>query len=211
MAHKERFWDRAAGKYARSPIKNEAAFREKLRRTQSYLSPTSDVFEFGCGTGSIALEHAPFTGQIICTDISGAMIEIAREKLAAAKLGNVDFQQADFETMDLPSQRFDMVMAHSILHLVEDLDAVLSRVHQILKPGGVFVSSTTCLDDFMRIFKYIGPIGYRLRLLPYVSVISGDELRAAHQRAGFEMVDDWQPGPKEAIFIVARKTGGVAA
>ena len=84
MADTSRFWDKLAEKYARQPVADEEAYRTKLRVTQSYLRPDMEVLEFGCGTGSTALVHAPFVRHILAIDFSTKMLEIARGKAEAA-------------------------------------------------------------------------------------------------------------------------------
>lgn len=42
----------------------------------------------------------------------------------------------------------------------------------MLKPGGVFVTSTVCLGDTMKFFKLIGPVGRFLGLMPLVKVFT---------------------------------------
>ena len=51
-----------------------------------------------------------------------------------------------------------MVLGMRNLHLVEDENAAIAKVYGLLKPGGLFVSSTACLGDKMEIFKLIAPI-----------------------------------------------------
>jgi hypothetical protein len=75
----------------------------------------------------------------------------------------------------------------------------------MLKPGGVFVSSTACIGDTMKFFKYIGPIGRFLGLMPLVEVFTTEELVADLTDAGFEIDHQWQPGKGKAVFIVAVK------
>src|SRR5215217_1657238 len=60
----DRFWDNLAERYARQPIADEAAYQTKLDITRSYLHPDMAVLEFGCGTGSTALQHAPHVRHI---------------------------------------------------------------------------------------------------------------------------------------------------
>lgn len=60
MAHAACFWDRIADRCARKPVADEAAYQRKLEVTRGYLRPDMEVFEFGCGTGTTALHHAPF-------------------------------------------------------------------------------------------------------------------------------------------------------
>ena len=81
MYKEAKFWDKIAKKYAGQPIGDEEAYQKKLEKTREYLTPETEVFELGCGTGSTALLHAPYVKHIHATDISSAMIAIARERL----------------------------------------------------------------------------------------------------------------------------------
>jgi hypothetical protein len=80
-------------------------------------------------------------------------------------------------------------------------------VWRLLKPGGVFVSSTACLGDSMRWFKLIAPLGRRLGVMPFVAVFTSDELEACLEQATFQIVHRWQPGKGKAVFLIARKPG----
>ena len=207
MQPDSRFYDRIAERYAKKPIADEAAYQQKLRITRQYLRPDMAVLEFGCGTGSTAIAQAPFVKHILAIDFSAAMIDIARRKAAATDVKNVTFEQADIDDFEAPDQSFDAVMGHSVLHLLDDRDATIAKVYRLLKPGGVFVSSTTCVGDTLKIFKLIGPIGRRLGLLPLLRVFTTKDLTDSLTAAGFDIGHQWQPARGKAVFIVARKTG----
>ena len=160
-----RFWDRLAQKYATDPISDEAAYQKKLEITRQHFTPDSDVLEFGCGTGMTAVSHAPHVKHIHATDLSGEMLEIARGRAVEAGVGNISFERVGFEDIDAAPGRFDVVLGLSILHLLEDRDAAIARVHSLLKPGGVFISSTACLGEKMWFFSLIAPIGRCKRAL----------------------------------------------
>jgi SAM-dependent methyltransferase len=85
------------------------------------------------------------------------------------------------------------------------MDAAIAKVSRILKPGGIFVTSTVCLGDTMKWFKLIGPLGRLLGLMPYVSVFSRSDLEGSLSQGGFDIDYTWQPGDGKAVFIVARK------
>jgi 2-polyprenyl-3-methyl-5-hydroxy-6-metoxy-1,4-benzoquinol methylase len=200
-----RFWDRAAARYSRSPIADEAAYQTKLSMTREYMDSDMSVLEFACGTGSTALLHAPYVKTIDAIDVSGNMIAIAQEKAEAADITNVSFSKSAIEQFDAPVGSFDMVMAMSILHLLADRQAAIAKVFSFLKPGGTFVSSTVCLSEGYSIFKILGPIGKAVGLLPTLRVFSSDELVADLRTAGFQIERQWRPGKRKAVFIVARK------
>ena len=93
----------------------------------------------------------------------------------------------------------------SILHLLEDRDAAIARVHSLLKPGGVFISSTACLGEKMWFFSLIAPIGRALGLLPMLRVFTQVQLAESLRQVGFELEHQWRPDKAVAVFIVARK------
>ncbi len=208
MAQPNRFWDRHAKGYAKRPVTDEAAYRRKLKVTQDYLTPGMEVLEMGCGTGTTALIHAPFVQHITGIDISRNMIEIARAKAESGKVGNVTFQQSSIDGLETPDSSFGAVMCHSILHLIENRVAVIARVHRMLKPGGVFVSSTTCLGGRSPVLRAILPVGQFLGLLPLVKFFTVEELERDLTDAGFRIDHQWQPDKSDAVFIVATKAGG---
>lgn len=207
MAKDYKFWDRLARRYARSPIKDEAAYRKKLDITREYLTPDMQVLEFGCGTGSTALLHAPYVKHIHAIDFSGKMIEIAIDKARDAGVENVSFARSAIEELAVPERTYDAVLALNVLHLVERPEDVLESVYSLLKPGGVFVSSTACIGDTMGFFRYIGPIGRRLGLLPQLSIFRRQELLDSLVKTGFVVEREWQPDPAKALFLVAKKNG----
>jgi ubiquinone/menaquinone biosynthesis C-methylase UbiE len=165
-----------------------------------------EVLEFGCGTGSTAIAHAPHVKHILAIDVSSKMIEIAQRKADAGRVDNVTFRQADIDDIGVPDEGFDVVMGHSILHLVEDRAAVIAKVHRMLRPGGVFVSSTACLGDSQNYLKLVLPIAKLFGKAPsVVAFFTTRELVDSLTGAGFEIGHQWQPGKGEAVFIVAKK------
>jgi ubiquinone/menaquinone biosynthesis C-methylase UbiE len=203
MPARVKFWDRIAKSYSQRPIADEAAYQKKLEVTRQYFRPDMEVLELGCGTGSTAIKHAPFVRHIRAVDISSKMIEIARAK--ATDIANVTFEQATVEDLRVPNESIDAVLALSLLHLLEDKEAAIAKIHAMLKPGGVFVSSTACLGDTMKWFKLVGPIGQFLGVIPTVRVFTVQELVDSITQGGFVIDHQWQPGRGKAVFIVAKK------
>ena len=208
-----RFWNKVAEKYAKQPIADEASYQKKLEITRGYLRPDMDVLEFGCGTGSTAIVHAPYVKHITAIDFSPKMIEIARARADAAGVDNVTFQTVAIDDLDAPGERFDAVLGLSILHLLNDRNAVIAQVHRMLKPGGVFVTSTVCIAEKMWYMKLVAPVGRLFGVMPLVRVFTVKQLVDSLTAAGFEIDHQWQP-PKDvsgfhacSVFIVAKKAG----
>ncbi|MDH3468878.1 MAG: class I SAM-dependent methyltransferase [Gammaproteobacteria bacterium] len=205
MNESTKFWDKIAERYSKRPVADEAAYQKKLCVTREYFQPDMEVFEFGCGTGSTAITHAPYVKHIHAIDISSKMIEIAQGKAHAKNVKNVTFQRSTIDEFSVRDQSLDAVLGLSILHLLDNMEEVIAKVHKMLKPGGIFVTSTACLGDTMKYIKLIAPIGKFLGLMPLVKVFTTKELQDNLTDAGFQIDYQWQPGKGKAVFIVAKK------
>ena len=210
---KARFWNRIARKYARDPIADMAGYDATLRRVLGLLSPEHAVLEIGCGTGTTALRLAPATRSLLATDVSPAMIAIAREKLNALPL---PMPQLRFEIFDADAPvgngaAYDAVLAFNLMHLVSDLDTALDSVVAALKPGGRFISKTPCLGEMNRLIPaLLIPILRAIGMAPSVLVLDAAQLRSSFERHGLVIEAIERHGSKRRdvrVFIVARKPG----
>ncbi|WP_018689040.1 class I SAM-dependent methyltransferase [Ahrensia kielensis] len=202
-----RFWNFMARGYARRPVKDTKSYQHKLDITASYLQPTDTVFEFGCGSGTTSLIHAPRVSHIDAIDFSSEMIAIATEKASAKEIQNVKFFVSTLQDWPQPQNgsRYDAVLGMSILHLLPDLDDALAQVHKLMKPGAYFFSSTVCLGDMNALIHLaLAPFG-ALGLIPKVLPLKADELAEHMMAHGFTIESTWHPKDDATVFIVARK------
>ena len=205
------FWDKIAAKYAEDPIRDEAAYRQALARTCSYLKPDDRVLELGCGTGSTAIELASQVAEITVSDLSQGMLAIARDRAAAAGVGNIHFHQGS--VAQAPEGTFDVVLAHNLLHLLPDLQAALALVSARLPKGALFISKTPCLGETRGsakywLFKAMIPVMRFLGKAPTSPVHFFDiaSLEVAIKAAGFELVETGNyPVSTPGRYIVARR------
>ena len=209
MDKSKKFWNRIADYYSKRPVADEASYQKKLQVTRDYFRQDMEVLEFGCGTGTTAVSHAPHVKHILALDISSRMIEICREKAESAKIDNITFQCSSFDEFSARDASFDAILALNILHLMENWEDVITRVHKLLKPGGIFVTSTPCIGDtIFRLFKYVAYIGNIFGVLPRLTVITEKQLEKSITGAGFAIEYQWRPGKNAAVFIVAKKVQG---
>ncbi len=183
------FWDKVSEKYAKAPISDEKAYLHTLNKTRSYLNKEDHVLEVGCGTGSTALLLAKNVSQITASDLSGKMIEIGRSKALADGISNVDFVQEDVLDTGFAADPFDAVLAHNILHLLEDVPAALGIISRRLKPGGLFISKTVCKLGAgtplkWRLLKILLPIMQFFGKAPYVNLNHHLNVESHHFRRG---------------------------
>ncbi|MEM6255992.1 MAG: class I SAM-dependent methyltransferase [Cyanobacteria bacterium P01_D01_bin.156] len=207
------FWNKVADGYSRQPIADEAAYQKKLQITREYFQASMRVLEFGCGTGSTAIAHAPYVQHIQAIDFSSNMIEIAQAKAEAQSIQNVTFEPASVDDLSVHDGTYDAVLGLNVLHLLENKEAVIAKVYEMLQPGGVFITSTICLGDTMAWFNLVAPIGKFLGLFPLVKVFTIKDLEKSLTDAGFAIDYQWQAGDykspignAKSVFIVAKKT-----
>ncbi len=205
----EKFWDKLAERYSKQPIADEIVYQKKLQITRRYFQPDMAVLEVGCGTGMTAISHAPYVNHIRAIDISSKMIEIAQAKVDESNINNVTFERSTVDEINMPNQSLDAVLGLSILHLLDNKESTIAKVYKMLKPGGIFVTSTVCAGDFMKSLKIIAPIGRFLGLMPLVKVFTAKELEGSLLDAGFNIDHYWQPGKGKSVFIVASKSVSV--
>ncbi|MEL7026223.1 MAG: class I SAM-dependent methyltransferase [Pseudomonadota bacterium] len=206
MSKDPRFWNKIAKKYARTPVPDTEVYERKIASIIELLNSDMRVLEFGCGTGTTAVRVAPHAGHIDATDFSSAMLDLARGRAKVSNVENIAFHETSVEDFSADAGSYDVVMMHSVLHLLKDPAAAVVKAHTLLKPGGWLVTSTTAIgDDGLWIFGWLARPGYAVGLLPRISVFTGAELRAMITGARFEIVEDWKPKKRAANFIVARK------
>jgi SAM-dependent methyltransferase len=129
------------------------AFIEKLLKEQQIRT----VLDMTCGTGSQVFYLAERGYEVIGSDFSPPLIEIARNK--ADRLGkNITFIDGDMR--DLHVGEFDAVitMFNAIGHLTKaDFEKALQNIHANLKDGGVYIFDIFNLqaitDDIINDFK----------------------------------------------------------
>lgn len=204
MKDSKAFWDKTARRYAKSPVRDMETYQKKLSLTQGYFRPDWSVLEFGCGTGSTALVHAPYVKDILATDISGKMLDIASRKALDAGVENVRFQQGTLESLELEPESFEAVLGLNILHLLENAETAVARVYEVLRPGGIFVSSTALVADIMVLWRALIPAMQMVGLAPFVNRFSRQTLVSMLVNAGFSIEYEWQPN-KASVFLIARK------
>jgi len=117
-------------------------FTEAVRESaiaKAYLRPEMVVADVGAGTGFMAAGLAPLVSKVYVLDGSTAMLDVARRNLAHAKSGNVEFHEADGQSLPLPDGSVDAVFANMYLHHCPDPLAAIREMARVLKPGGRLV------------------------------------------------------------------------
>lgn len=201
----EAFWNGHSEKYAAKPVGNPEAYEAKLDLIKRYLHLSDHVLEIGCGTGSTALQLAPYCNHITATDFADGMIDIAKSKKISQGLKNITFTKHD-AMAQLQNEAFDTVFAFSLLHLIDDVPSLLRTVRKQLKPNGLFLSKTVCMRDRGLSLQLAVKCISMLPVGPKLNFLSQQQLIRYFKCAGFEVekiifFDSQRLDP----FIVARR------
>ena len=112
------------------------------------------VLDFGCGTGLLTEQIAPWVGEVVALDTSPAMLEVLRAKQRAddAQLGNVTIRDLDVLGANVAAttdwfNRFDLVVASSVCSFLADYPAAVCRFAQAMQPGATLLQWDWLLDE----------------------------------------------------------------
>lgn len=128
----------------------------------------SEILDVATGTGALAIQGAEMYPQyrFVGSDISEGMLQKGRERLARRGLTDrIRLEQGDSENLGYESDRFACAMAAFGVRNFENLDAGLSEMHRVIRPGGriiVLEFSRPRMFPFKQLFnlyfKYILPL-----------------------------------------------------
>ncbi len=188
MNKSEKFWDRMAKYLDRVEKKDEQINIKIIEKTKKRLKISDNVLDYGCGTGTAAIEIVSRVKTVKCIDISSKMIEVAKGKTVERKVKNIDFVQTTIFDEKLEKGSFDVIVCFYLLHLLEDAPKVMQRINELLKPGGLIISATPCMSGtFIGVLlSSLGKIG----LIPPITLFKISDLEDLMTDGNFEIVEN---------------------
>jgi demethylmenaquinone methyltransferase/2-methoxy-6-polyprenyl-1,4-benzoquinol methylase len=135
-------FDRIAGLYDRMNTVMTAGLHHRWRKRAAELAGIGagdTVLDVATGTGDLALALAARvgpTGQVIGTDFSERMLELARAKAAAAGTGQARFEFANALALPYEDAGFDAATVGFGARNFSDLERGLREMVRVVRPGG---------------------------------------------------------------------------
>lgn len=125
----------------------------------------ADAVDLGCGTGLCGAGLRPTVGRLVGVDLSGKMLEKARQRDVYDELVCDDV----VEFLRGREQAFDLAVATDVLIYIGDLEPILAAAASALRPGGSFgFSIESCRDDDRYVLndtrRYAHGMGYVARI-----------------------------------------------
>jgi ubiquinone/menaquinone biosynthesis C-methylase UbiE len=102
----------------------------------SGVGEDSEVADVGTGTGFVAAGIAPRVKRVVGVGNAPAMLEVARENLAALGVSNVDLVAGEVERLPLDDGSVDAAFANMVLNHAEHPTAMLREMARVVRPGG---------------------------------------------------------------------------
>lgn len=100
------------------------------------------ILEVGVGTG-ISLPQYKRETQIVGTDISDSMLDVARKRVREGNLSNVeDLLVMDAEAMSFADNAFDVVVAQYVVSAVPNPEKAMDEFLRVVRPGGEIIVAT---------------------------------------------------------------------
>ena len=111
------------------------------------ITPGSRAIEIGAGTGLLGLELAGELGELVLTDTSTGMLEVAQEKIDRRGLLHVRAVTFDLFKDPSPGAPFDLLLSLLVLHHLQDTEATIRAAYELLVPGGHLALADLDLED----------------------------------------------------------------
>jgi cyclopropane-fatty-acyl-phospholipid synthase len=168
----------------------------KVRRAlrMAGVQPGHRVLEIGCGWGALAEKAITEFG----ASVTG--VTLSTEQLAFAQQRNpgADLRLQDYR--DIADAPFDAICSIEMVEAVgrEYWDTYFNAVSRLLKPGGhACIQSITIRDDLFE--RYVAGTDFiQQYIFPGGCLPSPSQFRAAAERAGLQVVDQFHFGPDYA-------------
>ncbi len=144
-AQVQAMFDRIAGLYDRMNSVMTAGMHHRWRRRAADLAAVpagGSALDVATGTGDLALELASRVGpqgEVVASDFSERMLELARIKAAALDLstgGRIRFETANALDLPYPDGRFDAATVGFGARNFASLERGLREMARVVKPGG---------------------------------------------------------------------------
>jgi demethylmenaquinone methyltransferase/2-methoxy-6-polyprenyl-1,4-benzoquinol methylase len=198
-------FDRIAGLYDRMNSVMTAGLHHQWRRRAADLAavaPGSRVLDVATGTGDLALELAARVqpgGEVVGSDFSARMLELARAKAAAGPPGAaVRFETANALALPYDADTFDAATVGFGARNFADLERGVAEMARVVRPGGkvVILEITNPTKPPLSTFFEL----WFDRAVPALGRLAGDAQAYSYLPRSVRRF----PGPQELAGVMAR-------
>ncbi|MCH2080973.1 MAG: class I SAM-dependent methyltransferase [Saprospiraceae bacterium] len=202
MQQTSKFWDRVAYK---SDGQLGKLTQKLVELSLKHISEDSIILDFGCGNGVLANAFAPKVKKVIGIDISKKMIEAAVHLSKGKKRKNTVFYTMDLLNSHFREESIDVVLAFNVLHYIQDMDAYLKKMNQLLKKNGLLICSTACMKEKRSLIRLFMSLSSKIGLIPPNKWYTANTLEMLIENAKFTSIDRQLISNLPEYFMVFKK------
>ncbi|SHH46834.1 class I SAM-dependent methyltransferase [Clostridium intestinale] len=145
--------------------------------SQMPIEKNHTLLDIGAGSGFFTIPMAESTtNKVYAMDPDWRMLKVIEEKAKEKGITNIELIQDYLENLTIKNESIDFAMASLILHEVSSLSNALSKIYEVLKPGGHLL----CLEYEKEELIVEGP--------PMSIRISSENLEKTLTTIGFKLV-----------------------
>src|SRR5680860_719546 len=128
-------FSRSADRYLSSADHQSGPDLEVIRRVASQQSPSVTV-DVATGAGHALAAAIPFSKFCVAVDLTMEMLQVTREHLFGAGLGNVQFIQSAADHLPLANSTASLLTCRIAPHHFASISGFLDEVVRVLEPEG---------------------------------------------------------------------------
>jgi ubiquinone/menaquinone biosynthesis C-methylase UbiE len=163
----------------------------------AFRVPAGEMLDLGCGTALIPLEicRRDLSVRIVATDLSPAMLDIARIRLElASRMSQIRLDRVDAKRLPFPEGHFAWVISNSLIHHLDDPEPAFADAVRVVQPGGCLFFRDLCrpasraeLDALVQVHASAEPLrSQQLFADSLHAALRLEEIRDIVQRLGFD-------------------------
>ena len=159
-------------------------------------NPSSVVVDMSCATGLFTrrLAKAGKYGRVLGCDYSDSMLTEARRRINAdpelspksLTKTSLDLVRLDVGQIPMKTESIDCLHAGAAMHCWPDLDAAMSEIYRVLRPGGRYFATTFLSTYFRNVAAMDGQAGMSPSQQAFQYFDSVDSLKELIVRGGFD-------------------------
>ncbi|KAF3484360.1 polyketide synthase [Arthroderma uncinatum] len=178
----------------------------------SHRFPGLNIFEIGAGTGATTSSvlrnlHGAYASYTF-TDISSGFFMAAEERFAKES-GRMTFKVFDMEKgpagQGFIEGSYDLIVAVNVLHVSADMEASMSNIRRLLKPGGFIVVGELTSTDLLFSGMTVGTLpGWWIGAetgRPWGPLLTLDQWDSVLKKTGFAGIDTVTPNINSSLPI----------
>ena len=141
------FWDKIAPAYDVTELINYFAYKGMKDGIRQIVPEGAKVLDCAAGTGELTIAAAENARSVMCSDLSGAMLQKSMEKCFKRRMTNVAFQARNIYELPDKDNCYDIVIAGNVLHLLDDPVKAVNELCRVTKPDGKIIMPTFLTNE----------------------------------------------------------------